>query len=194
VEQAVRLGPRDPCVFNRYLVIGKVHLLQSRVEEAIVWLESARIGNPGSPWPYLWLASAYALKGETDRAAVELAEARRLLGEGSFSSIAQLTGPRILGRAESPRLVRSHISCRVAQSRFAGGMTAASLVERIKGSGAHLTVDQCSARSLVTRPPAGTPRTAAIAERASAPCRTSALDHGHCRLGPKPRLGGSGRA
>jgi adenylate cyclase len=89
-EQAVRLGPRDPYVFNRYLVIGKVHLLQSRFEEAIVWLERARIGNPASPWPYLWLASAYALRGETDGAAAELSEVRRLLGEGSFPSIAQM--------------------------------------------------------------------------------------------------------
>jgi len=89
-EQAVRLGPRDPYVFNRYLVIGKVHLLQSRIEEAIVWLERARIGNPGSPWPYIWLAAAYALKGETDRAVAELAEAHRLLGAGSFPSIAQM--------------------------------------------------------------------------------------------------------
>src|SRR5690349_293455 len=38
-EQAIRLGPRDPYVFNRYLVIGEVHLLRSRTEEAIVWLE-----------------------------------------------------------------------------------------------------------------------------------------------------------
>jgi len=89
-EQAIRLDPRDPSVWNRYLAIGKVNLLQSRIEEAIVSLERARIGNPGSPWPHLWLASAYALKGETERAGAELAEARRLLGAGSFSSIAQI--------------------------------------------------------------------------------------------------------
>jgi TolB-like protein/class 3 adenylate cyclase len=89
-ERAIRLDPRDPSVWKRYLAIGKVHLLQSRIEETIVWLERARVGNPGSPWPHLWLASAYALKGETERAGAELAEARRLLGADSFSSIAQI--------------------------------------------------------------------------------------------------------
>jgi tetratricopeptide (TPR) repeat protein len=89
-EQAIRLGPRDPYVFNRYLVIGEVHLLQSRTEEAIVWLEKARIGNPGSPWPHVWLASAYGLKGDLGRAAAELAEARRLLGSRAYSSIAAM--------------------------------------------------------------------------------------------------------
>jgi adenylate cyclase len=89
-EQAIRLGPRDPYVFNRYLMIGEVHLLQSRTEEAIVWLEKARIGNPGSPWPHVWLASAYGLKGDLGRAAAELAEARRLLGGRAYSSIAAM--------------------------------------------------------------------------------------------------------
>ena len=37
-EQAIRLDPRDPSVWNRYLAIGKVNLLQSRIEEAIVSL------------------------------------------------------------------------------------------------------------------------------------------------------------
>jgi hypothetical protein len=36
------------------------------------------------------LASAYALKGDTERAATELAEARRLQSQGSYSSIARL--------------------------------------------------------------------------------------------------------
>jgi predicted Zn-dependent protease len=85
-------------------VIGKVHLLQSRIAEAIVWLERARIGNPGSPWPRAWLASAYALKGETDRAAAELAEARKLLGEDSFSSIAQMRTHGYFGVPETRAL------------------------------------------------------------------------------------------
>jgi adenylate cyclase len=86
-EQAIRLNPRDPNVFIRYLVIGQVHLLQSRTEEAVVWLERARTGNPRSPGPYPWLASAYALKGDLDRAAAELAEWRRLLGGTAYPSI-----------------------------------------------------------------------------------------------------------
>ena len=36
------------------------------------------------------LASAYALRGETERAIAELAEARRLSSDDRFSSIAQL--------------------------------------------------------------------------------------------------------
>ena len=36
-----------------------------------------------------WLASAYALKGETARGAAELAEARSLVSDDSYSSIAR---------------------------------------------------------------------------------------------------------
>jgi hypothetical protein len=65
-----------------------VHLLQSRTDEAILWLEKARYATPAHPAFRAWLASAYALKGETDRAAVELAEARWLSSDNRFSSIA----------------------------------------------------------------------------------------------------------
>ena len=89
-EQAIRLSPRDPYVFNRYLVIGKVHLLQSRIEEAIVWLERARIGNPGSPWPSR-SGSPLPMRSKA-RPIVpppNLPRPAGCWGEGSFSSIAQ---------------------------------------------------------------------------------------------------------
>jgi hypothetical protein len=45
-----------------------VHLLQSRTDEAIVWLEKARSALPGIPFHRSRLASAYALRGEIERA------------------------------------------------------------------------------------------------------------------------------
>jgi adenylate cyclase len=89
-EQAIRLSPRDPVIGTLYMRIGLVHLLQSRTEEAILWLEKARRVNPAHPVFHAHLASAYALKGKIERAAAELAEARRLSGDDRYSSIARL--------------------------------------------------------------------------------------------------------
>jgi adenylate cyclase len=89
-EQAIRLSPRDPYVFSRYLVIGQVHLLRSRTEEAIVWLERARTANPSIQFPHAWLASAYALIGDLARANAELAQARRQSGGKGYSSILRM--------------------------------------------------------------------------------------------------------
>jgi adenylate cyclase len=90
VEQAIRLSPRDPYIGSCYYLIGTVDLLRSHIDEAIVWLEKARSAAPGRPFTHLSLTAAYALRGETDRAAAELAEARRLDGGDLFSSIAHL--------------------------------------------------------------------------------------------------------
>jgi hypothetical protein len=87
VEQAIRLSPRDPLIGYCYFLIGTVHLLQSRTDEAIVWLEKARSAIPAVPVVRGGLAAAYALRVETERAA---AEARRLDGRDRFSSIAHL--------------------------------------------------------------------------------------------------------
>jgi adenylate cyclase len=110
-EQAMRLSPRDPAIYSRYLAIGEVHLLQSRTEEAIVWLEKARSANPRSQFVHAWLASAYALKGDLDRAGAELAEARRLSADDRYSSIAHLhasfpgvAAPKVLALAEATYL------------------------------------------------------------------------------------------
>ena len=89
-ERALRLSPRDPAIDAWYWRIGMVHLLQSRTDEAILWLEKARSANPARPSPHAWLASAYALKGEADRAASELAEARRLAHGNLYSSITRM--------------------------------------------------------------------------------------------------------
>jgi TolB-like protein/class 3 adenylate cyclase/Tfp pilus assembly protein PilF len=99
-EQAIRLSPRDPNIGNRYWRIGMVHLLQSRTDQAIVWLEKARAANPEMAYFHASLASAYGLKDETERAAAELAEARRLAGEGSYSSIAKM---RAAGSRYAPK-------------------------------------------------------------------------------------------
>jgi len=90
VERAIRLNPRDPNIGLMYYRIGEIDLLQSRVDEAIPWLEKARSANPEYSFIHVFLAAAYGLNGEPERAVAELAEARRLQGEGSYSSIARL--------------------------------------------------------------------------------------------------------
>jgi tetratricopeptide (TPR) repeat protein len=90
MEQAIRLSPRDPFIGIWYFRIGVAHLLQSRIDDAIVWLEKARGANAELPYPHSHLASAYALRGDTERSAIELAEARRLSLDARYSSIARL--------------------------------------------------------------------------------------------------------
>jgi TolB-like protein/Flp pilus assembly protein TadD len=97
VEQSIRLSPRDRGIGSRYKLIGAVHLLQSRTDEAIVWLEKARSAVPAEPGCRSCLAAAYALRGETERAAAELAEARRLSNDDRFSSLARLKAVGHLG-------------------------------------------------------------------------------------------------
>lgn len=89
-EKAISLSPRDPIIGDRYFIIGTARLLQSRFDEAITWLEKARNARPSLPVARSRLAAAYALKGEPERAAAELAEARRLAAGDLFTSIARV--------------------------------------------------------------------------------------------------------
>lgn len=58
----------------------------------------------------MFLASSYALRGETDRAAAELAEARRLVGDDRYATITELRAveswavPKIRALVESTYL------------------------------------------------------------------------------------------
>ena len=96
-ERAIRLRPRDPFIGNFYSRIGLVHLLQSHLDDAILWHERARSANPASYFPRAYLASKYALKGELARASVELAEARRLVRDARLSSIVRVEAAGTLG-------------------------------------------------------------------------------------------------
>jgi TolB-like protein/DNA-binding winged helix-turn-helix (wHTH) protein/tetratricopeptide (TPR) repeat protein len=116
VEQAIRLSPRDPLIGVWYGRIGLAHLLQSRIDESILWLEKARDASPGLPYIYSRLASAHALKGETARAAAELSEARRLSGDDHYATIAQLSG-EYLG---VPKIRALHEAVYFAGLRIAG--------------------------------------------------------------------------
>ena len=97
IEKAIRLSPRDPSIDIWYMQIGAVYLVQSRTEDAILWLEKARGANPAAPLTQGYLASAFALKGETGRAASALAEARQLSSDGLYSSIARVITGRYFG-------------------------------------------------------------------------------------------------
>jgi tetratricopeptide (TPR) repeat protein len=89
-QQAIRLSPRDPNISGVYWGIGEAHLLQSRIDDSILWLEKACSANPASGGNHASLAAVYALKGDTERAGFELSEARRLSGDNRYSSIAGL--------------------------------------------------------------------------------------------------------
>ena len=86
-EEAIRLSPRDPQIGLFYSRIGRAHLLQSRIDEAVIWCEKARNATPAAAIFRSFLASSYALKGDMQRAAAELAEARRLVADDRYSSI-----------------------------------------------------------------------------------------------------------
>ena len=96
-EQAILLSPHAAGLANFYWFIGGMHLAQSHTGEAVLWLEKARATNPNLAGPRAFLASAYALKAETEHAFAELAEARRLSRDDQYSSIARLQAAGLPG-------------------------------------------------------------------------------------------------
>jgi TolB-like protein len=116
-EQAIRLSPRDPQIGLFYSRIGLAHLLQSGIGESIIWFEKARSSAPAHPEFRAFLASAHALNGSTERAAAELAQARRLVGDDRYASIARL---RALGSWGVPKVRALFESTYFAGLRKAG--------------------------------------------------------------------------
>ena len=90
IERAIRLSPRDGQLGVWHEQIGNVNLFLGHADSAILWLEKARALNPSHSMIHADLAAAYGFAGQTERAAAELAEARRLSPTDRYSSLARL--------------------------------------------------------------------------------------------------------
>ena len=86
-------------------------------DEAITWLEKARNHTPAHPNIRAWLAAAYALIRETERATVELAEARKLSRDDRYSNFARL---KALGYFGVPKIRALFEATYFAGLRLAG--------------------------------------------------------------------------
>jgi adenylate cyclase len=87
-EEAIHLSPHEPAIAPWYGRMGVIYLLQSHTDEAIGWLEKANSENARLAFVHAYLAAGYALKGETERARSELAEAQGL--SKLYSSLARV--------------------------------------------------------------------------------------------------------
>ena len=120
-ESAIRLSPRDPQIGLFYSRIGSAHLLQSRADEAIAWYERARNAAPAHPEFRAFLAAACGLKGDIEHAAIEFAEARKLVGDDRYASIARVRAVLSWGVREVSAL---------AESTFFAGLRKAGVPEK----------------------------------------------------------------
>ena len=87
-EEAIRLSPYGPGIAPWYGRMGIIELLEGHTDEAVAWLEKAESENARLPVVHAYLAAAYALKGDTERARPELADAQRL--SNNYSSLASV--------------------------------------------------------------------------------------------------------
>jgi adenylate cyclase len=119
-ERAIRLDPMNPSSGAYYQRIGVAELFQSHVDQAVSLLEKARTAcaTRQNEWVCQadsWLAAAYALSGDSGRAADTLAEARK--SSEYPASIAQyrrqarwLTNPTVAAWADATYFKGLHLA------------------------------------------------------------------------------------
>ena len=104
-ERVIRLNPSGPGIAPWYGRMGVVQLLESQTDAAVASLEKASGENARLPFVHAYLAASYALKGQSERAQAELAEAQKL--SKAYSSIANVEksswfdNPKIRALAEA---------------------------------------------------------------------------------------------
>jgi adenylate cyclase len=78
LEQSIRLAPDGRNIAVAYWILGTSQLLSGRADQAIDLLQTARAASADWWVPYLYLAGAYGLEGDLDRARSALEESLRL--------------------------------------------------------------------------------------------------------------------
>jgi len=91
-----------------------------RLSDLLGGYQIAVVGS-GAGYIHAYLAAAYALKSETERAAAELAAARKLDGEGSWRSVAKLRA--------STRYEATNIRT-LAEATYYAGLRKAGMLEK----------------------------------------------------------------
>jgi predicted Zn-dependent protease len=95
-----------------------VHLLQGDVGEAIRWLDKATNTNPRLPFVHAYLAAAYGLQGDIERAHAALARA-----QGLSDAYANLASVKKSNWYDNPK-IRS-----MAETTYFAGLRRAGLPE-----------------------------------------------------------------
>jgi tetratricopeptide (TPR) repeat protein len=90
LEKAIRLTPRAPSLGFAYFRIGEAYLLQSHIDDAILWFEKAK-----PPFPRGRVFEATSPRRTRSKVTTSMPRsnsprARKLAGEGSWQSIARL--------------------------------------------------------------------------------------------------------
>ena len=78
LEQVIRLAPNGRDASVAYWMLGTCQLLLGRADRAIDLLQTARSANARLWVPYFYLAGAYGLRGDVDKAKFSLGESIRL--------------------------------------------------------------------------------------------------------------------
>jgi Tfp pilus assembly protein PilF len=111
IEQAIRLDPRHPSIFNRYAAMGYVLELLARYDEAILWFHRSLAANPNASAQYRGniraaIAAGQALAGRTVEARLSAVEARELwppLTVRGFFRIFNVTNPVLVEQVSRMR-------------------------------------------------------------------------------------------
>ena len=90
--RALGLDPDDPFVGTVHSRMGFAYLLHSHYDDAVVAFQEACLGRPAGVTDFhSFLAAVYALQGKSERAASELAQARKLASDNRYSSITRVS-------------------------------------------------------------------------------------------------------